>query len=127
MHQDTEFLFATEVPGSDGFDERRLFVSRDNGASFAEAEFPFPARHNHFKVVDASEGVAFVLVQHTVTRMEEGNGPPPLASDGSKQIASEREDLDAVVVQIADVQLVPMCSKVARRIRAATEAETLEL
>eukprot|EP00055_Hartaetosiga_balthica_P016534 m.105196 g.105196 ORF g.105196 m.105196 type:complete len:1037 (-) comp9125_c0_seq1:2437-5547(-) len=65
-----EFLFATEVPSSDGFDERKLHVSTDDGSTFDEAIFPFAARHNHFKIVDATEGVAFVLVQHTITRIE---------------------------------------------------------
>eukprot|EP01147_Barroeca_monosierra_P010445 gene10445-2576_t len=70
FHQDSNFLFATEVPSTDGFDERRLFVSKDNGNTFSTAQFPFAGRHNHFKVVDATEGVVFVLVQHTVTRTE---------------------------------------------------------
>eukprot|EP00056_Hartaetosiga_gracilis_P022213 m.28877 g.28877 ORF g.28877 m.28877 type:complete len:879 (+) comp9517_c0_seq1:767-3403(+) len=70
--EETDFLFATEVPSVDGFDERTLFVSTDEGDIFNEAVFPFTARHNHFKVVDATEGVVFVLVQHTLTRVEGG-------------------------------------------------------
>eukprot|EP00055_Hartaetosiga_balthica_P009461 m.37744 g.37744 ORF g.37744 m.37744 type:complete len:1053 (-) comp6757_c1_seq1:228-3386(-) len=70
--EEEDFLFTTQVPSTDGFDERALFVSSDEGDSFKEAIFPFDARHNHFKVVDATEGVVFVLVQHTITRVEGG-------------------------------------------------------
>ncbi|EGD81823.1 hypothetical protein PTSG_02537 [Salpingoeca rosetta] len=89
FEQAAEFLFATEVPSSDGFDERRLFVSKDNGDTFTAAVFPFDARHNHFKIVDATEGVVFALVQHTLTRTEGDtfvfrvDSPPEIAGNFS--------------------------------------------
>ena len=37
---------------------------------------------------------------------EEPAGPPPLAAEGAPQLAGEGEDFDAVVLAVADVQLL---------------------
>eukprot|EP00049_Salpingoeca_infusionum_P015412 m.299591 g.299591 ORF g.299591 m.299591 type:complete len:1139 (+) comp15872_c1_seq3:134-3550(+) len=70
FEQSNQYIFATQLPKRELFDERELFVSTDEGQTFASANLPFNARHNHFKVVDASEDFVFLVVQHTVTTVE---------------------------------------------------------
>lgn len=47
-----------------------MYVSTDEGNTFNEAIFPLQGRANHFKVVDASEGMVMAAVQHSYTRVE---------------------------------------------------------
>lgn len=70
FEQIRQFLFSTELPKDNGFNERALYVSTNEGHTFRRAEFPFSGRENHFKIIDASEDMVFAVVQHTFTRTE---------------------------------------------------------
>eukprot|EP00051_Salpingoeca_urceolata_P017136 m.231276 g.231276 ORF g.231276 m.231276 type:complete len:1095 (+) comp18870_c0_seq1:157-3441(+) len=71
FEQIAEFLFVTELPSAaDPFNEKSLWVSKNEGYSFAKAKFPVDGRENHYHVVDASEGMALVALQHTITKNE---------------------------------------------------------
>lgn len=70
FEQINQYLITTELPKDNGFNERNLYVSSDEGHSFRRAIFPFSGRENHFKVIDATEDMIFAVVQHTFTRTE---------------------------------------------------------
>ena len=57
-----------------------------------------------------------------IAHTDQADGPPPLASDGSQQLAGEGEDLDAVVVAIAHVELAAADGAARTTVRAHSMA-----
>lgn len=81
--QEGHFLMAFEL--TDGSQGRNLLVSTDLGESFNPAIFPGAGRISSLSLVDASEGLIFVVAQHTVSSIR---GSKFLITQGSLDKAS---------------------------------------
>jgi hypothetical protein len=72
LSQHSQYIFATTAPNTTAFDQKELWVSTDEGNSFKRALFPLDdaSKPSHFHIVDASEGVVFLAMEHKVTAIK---------------------------------------------------------
>ena len=87
FEQTNQYVFLTDLPdNSKGMFEKNLYVSSDHGKTFQQAHFPFEGRNNHYAVVDASEDMVMVAVDHNKTRMQ-GDAMVHIWSGGMERTA----------------------------------------